>query len=775
MQPQVTDAVKWPGDPLQPTFCTDDETVRALCDWGSRGRQVLHDEYCEYAVVNRRDPSGRSRPKRVQVTTELREYWLTLAVHDPDRVRAITADMLGTEPSWSDLYGVPDPHSLGEEDRRLRFATTMAGHGGDPELKAAGVAAVPAGRLNTENALFMTHPVNGLDDLLFIVLFGARRFAVGDGGAEPRRAGRDDIFARRKQLACRHADPVAALAAYGQVLAGRMLAFADPLGIYLRGLNTELFRVGAEPLPPHWVRWSRGEEGMFQRLEFGPADDDDAYLDDIDVVVGAERQALSGGYQLLRELEVGPLLATGVTRGASEEEFEVLPAGEPIECNGGELCASVRTLEREHRRASAQGGADASRHALRRGRLQDGIYHAPGSRPGKFFALMFLRAADHCDARRAGERLADLWQLYAGLERGRIPDLDPVGVPHEGDNLKVLLGIGPNAFRLAGIDRPKPNGLEEDRLFASPRPGGGGPLLVGSGLEYAAEVRANLATEEFCLQFTGDSKLAVDRTIVETWKRLSDLADPETGAADLEPTTFYLGFQRSDRRSWIDFHDGLSNMRSEDREGAIAIDPGMEEEWCVGGTYLAFLRLGVDLPAWRRLSRAEQELLVGRDKLSGCPIVSVDAAGRPVADPGCPVAGTQIWEEPNDPRFAEPPASADPVVAQSHVQRANHHVEPASDPGSRRIFRQGYEFLEWAEGSPGFRVGLNFVSFQDTTERLIRMLTNEGWLGRVNFGGDPVRQPPGMASLLSVYAAAVFLAPPRRDGEPFPGAAAFGL
>lgn len=405
--------------------------------------------------------------------------------------------------------------------------------------------------------------------------------------------------------------------------------------------------------------------------------------------------------------------------------------------------------------------------------LQEGIYYARGERPGRFFALMLLRAAEHCDARRVGWRLVDLWELYAGLKQGRIPDLDPATVPVEEDNLRVLLGLGPRAFELAGAGRPKPDGLEPDRLFAAPREGGG-PLLAGSGLEYAADVRTDLATEEVCVQVTGDTRLAVDRTIVETWKLLSDLADPDTGAPDLELTAFYLGFQRSDRRSWIDFHDGLSNMRSEEREAAIAIDGRRGEEWCAGGTYLAFLRLAVDLSAWRKLGRRDQELMVGRDKLSGCPIASTTAAGEPVTDPGCPVADTQIWETPNDPLFAEPPRTADPAVAQSHVQRANHHGE-GGGPGGRRIFRQGYEFLEWKPGPPGFRAGLNFVSFQDTTERLIGMLTSEGWLGRVNFGGDPDRQPPGMGSLLSVYAAGVFLVPPRRDGEPFPGAGLFGL
>ena len=113
-------------------------------------------------------------------------------------------------------------------------------------------------------------------------------------------------------------------------------------------------------------------------------------------------------------------------------------------------------------------------------------------------------------------------------------------------------------------------------------------------------------------------------------------------------------------------------------------------------------------------------------------------------------------------------------MRRSHVQRANHHIRPASDFGSRRIFRQGYEFLEWAPEPPGFRAGLNFVSFQDTPARLLKMLTAGGWLGGTNFGGDEQAQPE-LASLLSVYGAGVYFVPPVVEGEPFPGAAALGV
>ena len=401
--------------------------------------------------------------------------------------------------------------------------------------------------------------------------------------------------------------------------------------------------------------------------------------------------------------------------------------------------------------------------------LQEGIYHRPGQRPGRFFALLFLRADPALDAAAAGAALGDLWAMYVELKAGRVRDLPGVQLPSADDDaMTVLLGYGRNAFALDGVARPRPRGLGDDHLFRSALPEGGGPLLRGSGLAYAPEVSANKATEAFCIQVIADSKLAVDRAVVETWKALADRDGP-----GLRLTTFYLGFQRNDRRSWIDFHDGLSNLRSADREAVIAIDPGGDEDWAAGGTYLAFVRLGVDLVAWRALERRAQELAVGRDKLSGCPITGVGADGELLADAGCPVAGTRIWEHANDDRFAEPPETSEPVVRASHVQRANHHHRPASDSGSRRIFRQGYEFLEWADGAPGFRAGLNFVSFQDTPARVLRMLTLEGWLGDTNFGGDAAAQPR-LGSLLSVYAAGVYFVPPVAAGEAFPGAAALG-
>jgi Dyp-type peroxidase family len=408
--------------------------------------------------------------------------------------------------------------------------------------------------------------------------------------------------------------------------------------------------------------------------------------------------------------------------------------------------------------------------------LQEGIYWAPKTRPGAHFAVVFLRVSRHVDLPVVTKALGQLWATYQNLKKGSVRDLPGHPVPH--GNLTVLLGYGSNLFALTSVRRACPKPLQTFAHFRSPLPTGGGPLQPGSGLRYAKDVRANWATEDLVVQFIADTPLAVNRAIVETWKALYDQAKGREDQLPLLITRFYTGFQRDDARSWIDFHDGLSNMPSHQRADAIIVkdtgDPG--DRWTVGGTYLTYLRVSVDLAVWRTVSVEQQQQLVGRDKLTGCPLVSLDGRSRGVPLAGCPMGGTREISDstvPGNPAFFEPPNVSNPILQRSHVQRANHHIRSPGDRNSLRIFRQGYEFLETTNEAPGFRVGLNFVSFQDTPERLFRMLTQEGWLGRMNFGGDPDHQLPGMDRFLEVRAGAIFLVPPVVPREAFPGAHLF--
>lgn len=188
---------------------------------------------------------------------------------------------------------------------------------------------------------------------------------------------------------------------------------------------------------------------------------------------------------------------------------------------------------------------------------------------------------------------------------------------------------------------------------------------------------------------------------------------------------------------------------------------------------MAFLRFAVDLVAWRDLSRSQQELIVGRDKLTGRPLIGVDrtssSGALPIPEPG---PGADPSSDAGAD-FREPPQVSDALIEASHLQRANRNRASPYAPAGQRIFRQGYEFLEGISES-GLRLGLNFVSFQADLATLRRVLHLPGWLGDVNFGGPAVPGPgdPPTLSLISLLAGGLYAVPPQ--ALPFPGAQLFG-
>jgi Dyp-type peroxidase family len=401
--------------------------------------------------------------------------------------------------------------------------------------------------------------------------------------------------------------------------------------------------------------------------------------------------------------------------------------------------------------------------------LQEGIFHEPGTAPPANFGIMFLKVSEGADASAVGRVLEALWRLYGELKQGRMPGLP--GITVDPGHLNVLLGYGPKAFALPEAQRPLPEGLGPRNQFRSVAMGGGNPLLRGAGLSYETGLLKNFATEEIAVQFLGDTPLAIHRPMVESWKLFRATTDPLTRTPLLQITAFFSGFHREDRRSWIDFHDGLSNPPKGERRRAVIIikedDTSREDAWTRGGTYLTFMRLPIDLEFWQQRSRREQELLVGRDKVTGCAFDrTMPEALQPVA--GCPFHGTLEVSHDGNEVFREPPDGVDEVLKRSHVQRANHHRQDFANPESLRIYRQGYEFAESVQnGQP--RVGLNFVSFHDTPFRVIEMLTRPDWLGGVNFGGEL----SVAATLIRVAAAGIYLIPPVNPGAAFPGAEIF--
>ncbi len=390
--------------------------------------------------------------------------------------------------------------------------------------------------------------------------------------------------------------------------------------------------------------------------------------------------------------------------------------------------------------------------------LQDGIYYRHEEGPAPAYRVLLLDVKPETPRDRASADIEKVWTMLQELRDGKVRELRPPGegaapVKVKDGNLTCLLGFGARLFaRDLTPNARKPAGLVPLSASAyQPFP----------SLRWAPQKSRGEA--DLAIQFIADTELAVNRAVVEVY-RLITLEDLK-----LEFVTFYGGFNRDDGRSWLGFFDGVGNIKTDERPAAleVAAESARDPGWMVGGTYMVFLRLGVKLEEWWKLTRPEQELRVGRDKLSGCPIIDVGPGNVPVADATCPASP----KHPKSDQHTEAGPWKHVLVALSHMRRANPTRRGPGSQGSNRIFRQGYEFLEpRGDGRP--RTGLNFVSFQCDLERFTKIMTTGGWLNGVNFGGPDDRPDIRNIELAEVIAGGYYAVPPRTD-QAFPGAEIF--
>ncbi|MBA2715538.1 MAG: Dyp-type peroxidase [Propionibacteriales bacterium] len=391
-----------------------------------------------------------------------------------------------------------------------------------------------------------------------------------------------------------------------------------------------------------------------------------------------------------------------------------------------------------------------------------GIALAPGTRPLPAFRLVLLDAA--AEASPASVRLAvgRVLAMLAELPSGHVRELEGQSsemIEHTATQfagLEVLLGYGRRAFD---------TDLHPPGLLEAPRPDYLAYLHLKDpfpALPWSAGVGTNSGETDFAVQLTAQHPAGVNCAAVEIWKLIVDEKLP------LRVVASFDGFGRPDGRGWLEFHDGVSNLPADQR--AEAVTATGDPPWMAGGTYLAFLRIELDLAAWRRLDREAQELVVGRDKRSGARIAEVtrgrDGRPRPVpsASSGSSAQDRLDW--------IDPPQGTDELLEMSHVHRANQNRSSASAPGGWRMFRQGYDFLADL-GPDGPVLGLNFVSFQRDLSVLQHVLHLPGWLGDVNFGGPPPDACSAGESpqFLSLQAGGLYAVP--APAGPFPGADLF--
>ena len=401
--------------------------------------------------------------------------------------------------------------------------------------------------------------------------------------------------------------------------------------------------------------------------------------------------------------------------------------------------------------------------------IQDGIYYQ-GGKPSAF-RLVQLNFHDGITPQDAKNSLALIWEMLTDLTEGKVSDLrkelratDPDVILSTGE-LKVLLGYGARMFdpefHSPILTEPsnKPRRLIYLRNNNENTPYS--KLTWSNHRNPRISPSHELTTQsDFSIQLTGNTELTVNRPIVELEKLIRDHGLPVT------ITNFHRGFGREDKRSWIDFHDGINNMTHEERKIALEIT-GVDRDWLIGGTYLSFLKIHVNLDVWRKLSREQQEFVVGRDKITACPITGseeVDGGNKanPTFQNGCPISFDLSG---GGVSFFNPPQPGDDLAQASHIFRANLNRGSPSLEANNRIYRQGYEFLEF-DPDVGLLHGLNFVGFHRSIKFLSDILSQNFWMGDVNFGGleDSYADPVKLMELLN---GAYYAVPPKKGN--FPG------
>lgn len=412
------------------------------------------------------------------------------------------------------------------------------------------------------------------------------------------------------------------------------------------------------------------------------------------------------------------------------------------------------------------------------GNLQEGIYHNTKTPIGTSFCIMSLRAENATQIREIGSAVQLIWNNLVKLKKGIIPDLIIDSKHRKSGNLTALVAYGYDLFKISGAQKQRPASFNNDWNFKPPYSGGGGAVLDGANLTYSEKTSSNhLLTDHILFQFIAEGEFFTNRAAIEVWKVLHKLGK-NRGGAPLRMTGLYTGFQRADHRNWLGFHDGVSNLKSQERSHVITISPRYltyKDRWTLNGTYLAFMRIEFNLEKWEDTSLTEQEILVGRDKLTGCPLIGVDKNGKPVKDNRCPIPGTSEVIDRGNEYFREHPpygiGTQDKILQYSHIGRTRPIDKvPIWDKKSLRIYRQGFEYLSSSTEHSGLNIGLNFVSFQNTPERLYRSLTYQHTGFQKNLASTP---PPNLDQFMSVLVGGVFFVPPKIQGEPFPGSGIF--
>lgn len=331
-------SVEWTGFPERVASCLTRRETLGLLDatpgFLGGGRSV-QEEYVEWRVVR----SG-SQIQRIEMTTELPDYWALLAACQPERLLAFVAEFAGeAQVAVGDVFGRSDAldQRVSPEERELGFREQMLGAATSPYNDGRRAICCMRQQSNT----------------LFSVA------ALAAAASTPRLAV-DARDGRMRALSCsesipffrggaarlgRASDPLLVERLAQIAFEGRQVALASPIGLYIQKVEPgRLLTPDGSGVPEAWFHFSRGDWGAdgrrrFQRLTLEvPADEGFCVSDLVDVAT--ERPIEYGG-------EIADLVSVALFLRVSEAGSLAVPT-EPIEIAGGgddrEDCNELRGL-----------------------------------------------------------------------------------------------------------------------------------------------------------------------------------------------------------------------------------------------------------------------------------------------------------------------------------------------------------------------------------------------------------------------------------------------